>query len=232
MSRLLVHVEGQTEERFVNEVLSPHLYSAGYHAVSARLLGNARLRSQRGGIRAWPSAKADILRHLWEDSARVVTTMVDYYAMPLDEGVAWPGRAEAGRLRTATEGAGCVEGAVLAEVVDEMGHRFDPNRFVPFVLMHEFEGLLFSECTALGRALGQPNLEPRLRQIREQFPTPEEINDSRESAPSKRLQSTFPRYEKPLHGVQAAQEIGLQRIREQCPHFNDWLTRLESLVGR
>lgn len=232
MSRLLVHVEGQTEEKFVNEVLSPHLYSAGYHAVSARLLGNARLRSQRGGIRPWPSAKGDILRHLKQDSARLITTMVDYYAMPVDEGVAWPGRAEACRLQTAAERAERVEGAILDEVAAEIGHRFDPNRFVPFVVMHEFEGLLFSECATLGRALGQPGLEGRLRQIREQFPTPEEINDSRDSAPSKRLQAIFPRYQKPLHGVQAAQEIGLRTIRGQCRHFDNWLKRLESLAGR
>lgn len=52
MSRLLVHVEGQTEEDFVNEVLGPHLWAYGYTQVSARLLGNARLRSRRAGIKA------------------------------------------------------------------------------------------------------------------------------------------------------------------------------------
>lgn len=29
MSRLLVHVEGQTEETFVNAALAPHLYQVG-----------------------------------------------------------------------------------------------------------------------------------------------------------------------------------------------------------
>lgn len=58
MSRLLVHVEGQTEEDFVNEVLGPHLWAYGYTQVSARLLGNARLRSRRAGIKAWPVKRA------------------------------------------------------------------------------------------------------------------------------------------------------------------------------
>jgi hypothetical protein len=53
MSRLLIHVEGETEESFVNEVLAPHLYHHGYQDVSARLIGNARLRDRRGGIRRW-----------------------------------------------------------------------------------------------------------------------------------------------------------------------------------
>ena len=53
MTRLLVHVEGQTEETFVNEVLSEHLILRGYTSVSARLVGNARQRERRGGIKAW-----------------------------------------------------------------------------------------------------------------------------------------------------------------------------------
>jgi hypothetical protein len=49
MARLLIHVEGQTEESFVNVVLRDHIVSRGYESVSARLIGNARLRRSRGG---------------------------------------------------------------------------------------------------------------------------------------------------------------------------------------
>lgn len=100
MARLLIHVEGQTEEDFVNEVLRNHLLAKGYEAVSARLLGNARLRRRRGGIRAWSSARKDILNHLKEDPAVIVSTMVDYYRLPQDGAAAWPGRAKAGHLST------------------------------------------------------------------------------------------------------------------------------------
>ncbi len=51
MSRLLVHVEGQTEETFVNELLCPQLTRFGWSMVSARLLGNAHRRDRRGGIK-------------------------------------------------------------------------------------------------------------------------------------------------------------------------------------
>ena len=37
MTRLLIHVEGPTEEVFVNEVLASHLYGCGYTKVSARI---------------------------------------------------------------------------------------------------------------------------------------------------------------------------------------------------
>jgi hypothetical protein len=82
MTRLLIHVEGETEETFVNEVLAPHLYTHGYGLISARLLGNARQRDRRGGIRGWNGVRKDILNHLKEDAGCLATTMVDYYGLP------------------------------------------------------------------------------------------------------------------------------------------------------
>jgi hypothetical protein len=226
MARLLVQVEGQTEEEFVNEVLRNHLLSNGYSAVSARILGNARLRRQRGGIRPWPSARRDIVNHLKEDPACVATTMVDYYGLPLSGDGAWPGRAKAAGLNS-EERAPCVESALLDDVMAEMGGRFDARRFVPFVVIHEFEGLLFSDCSGFSRAIGRPDLEAGLRGIRDQFPTPEDIDDSPVTAPSKRVMELVRGYEKPFMGPLAALEIGLSCMRRECPHFNDWLFRLE-----
>jgi hypothetical protein len=51
MARLLIHVEGQTERAFVNEILRDHLVAKGYHSVEARIVGNTR---QHGGICKWP----------------------------------------------------------------------------------------------------------------------------------------------------------------------------------
>src|ERR1017187_9097201 len=116
MPRLLVHVEGQTEEAFVNELLQDYLLARGYDAVSARIVGNARLRNRRGGIRPWPSVRRDIVGHLKEDPACVATTMVDYYALPQKGAAAWPGRAKAAGLKTENK-APCVESAMLDDVI-------------------------------------------------------------------------------------------------------------------
>lgn len=228
MARLLIHVEGQTEESFVNEVLRNHLVAKGYHSVGARIMGNARLRQQRGGIRPWPSARKDIIHHLREDQECIATTMVDYYGLPQTPPGEWPGRVMAQSLRTVAEKAKCVQEAVRDEVVAEMGNRFDSDRFVPFVVMHEFEGLLFSDCAAFSRGIGRADLEAGLRKIRDEFPTPEEINDSPTTAPSKRVEALVPGYQKPLLGVLAVLEIGLARIRGECPHFDGWLNLIES----
>ena len=90
-SRLLVHVEGQTEETFVNEILRYELSKHGYISVDARLIGNARKRSKRGGIAPWTTVRRDILRHLKSDRDAIPTTMVDYYGMPQSGGRGWPG---------------------------------------------------------------------------------------------------------------------------------------------
>jgi hypothetical protein len=229
MTRLLIHVEGQTEESFVNEILRDHLINAGYDSVGARIVGNARLRRSRGGIRPWPPVKRDIISHLRNDLGCIATTMVDFYGLPQEGDGAWPGRAEAtvGGVR---EKASNVESALLESVSEEMGLRFDSRRFVPFVVMHEFEGLLFSDCAAFGHGIGRGDLEQEFARIRDLFETPEDINDSADSAPSKRVERLVPGYEKPLLGTLAVPEIGLARIRAECPHFASWLTRLEALV--
>lgn len=230
MSRLLIHVEGQTEETFVNEVLAPHLCSKGFRIVSARLIGNARQRAHRGGIRAWGAVRKDIVNHLREDAGYVATTMVDYYGLPKTGGRAWPGRDRAGDLPFPRKAA-AVQDALSEDVIGELGDDFDLRRFVPYVIMHEFEGLLFSDCDAFGRILGQGPLADDFQAIRDKFDTPEEINDSPVTAPSKCVESLVPGYQKPLMGVLAALEIGLDTIKDQCPQFREWLERLEACAA-
>jgi hypothetical protein len=227
VARALIHVEGETEETFVNELLSPHLQLSGYSNVGARLLGNARQRNKRGGIRAWPSVRTDILNHLKEDSGCLATTMVDYYALPQSGPGAWPGSAEARTAPFATK-AQIVEEAIANDIRATMGPNFDVDRFVPFVIMHEFEGLLFSDCDRFAEGIGRTDLRESFQTIRNGFNTPEEINDSPHTAPSKRVLALFPNYEKPLFGTLAASRIGLDAIRAECPHFNDWVTKLEA----
>lgn len=225
LPRLLVHVEGQTEETFVNEVLAPYLYQCGYQKVSARLVGNARQRNRRGGIRGWNTVRRDIVNHLKEDPGCIATTMVDYYALPSTGDKAWPGREQALSLPFAQK-ASVVQDAIFRDVQAAMGPDFIPTRFIPYVIMHEFEALLFSDCARFAQAVGHAHLIPELQAIRSQFNTPEEINDSYITAPSKRVESLIPGYEKPLLGNLAAIEIGLATIRSQCPFFSDWLDRL------
>lgn len=120
MRRLLVHVEGQTEENFVNDVLSPHLLQHGYASVKARIFGNARQKQDRGGIRAWSSARNDIIKMLKQDPACITTMMVDYYGLPGSGNREWPGRALAGS-QVFEQKATTVEQAIIADIRQTIG---------------------------------------------------------------------------------------------------------------
>ena len=213
MSRLLIHVEGPTEKNFVDQVLREYLVGQGYFTVAARLQGHAQLKSRRGGGRAWEGVKREITEHLSEDAGVVVTTFVDFYGLP----PSWPRRVRA-------------TGPVPIETA--MAQEIGSRRFLPFVMMHEFEPLLFSDCATFCRSIERVGLEVQLSKIRASFASPEEINDSLQTAPSKRIEALMPRYRKVFHGVNAAREIGLDRMRAECPHFREWLEKLVALRAK
>ena len=105
------------------------------------------------------------------------------------------------------------------------------RRFVPFVVVHEFEGLLFSNCQVFAQSIGRRDVAAAFQAIRDGFETPEHIDDSPDTAPSKRVEDLVPEYQKPLFGSVAAAEIGLPRIRAECPHFASWLRQLETIAA-
>lgn len=122
----------------------------------------------------------------------------------------------------------CCADAFLPLAMNDMGPGFDRRRFLPFVVMHEFEGLLFSDCDAFARGVGRADLANVLHGIRDRFDTPEDINDSSITAPSKRVEALMPEYVKPLFGNLAALTIGLDAITNACPHFRSWRSELET----
>jgi hypothetical protein len=95
--------------------------------------------------------------------------------------------------------------------------------------LHEFEGLLFSDPPAFARGINQSNLAGQFQSIRNGFPTPEDINDSPTTAPSKRVLQLCRSYRKVLNGTQAAMTVGIEAMRRECRHFREWIERLEKL---
>src|SRR5260370_36354874 len=103
--------------------------------------------------------------------------MVEFYALPQQGDGAWPGRAAASGIGAGLK-ASCVEEALAEDLYKEVGSSFMPSRFVPFIVMHAFEGLLFSDCTAFSQGIGRTDLQTDFQRIRDAFETPEDINDS------------------------------------------------------
>lgn len=155
--------------------------------------------------------------------------MVDYYGMLGTGPKAWPGREEASSLASSKR-AVRVEESIAEDIGSSMGSSFDRRRFIPYVMLHEFEALLFSDCRKFALGIDRPDLAPKFQKIRDDFLTPEAIDDSPETAPSKRIEALVLRYKKPLFGNLAALEIGIPAMRDACPHFNDWLNQLADAV--
>ena len=222
MIRLHVICEGQTEEMFVNEVLAAYL--GRQMDLRASRVGKP---GRKGGDVRFSRLLHDVRQRLLGDRSAYCTTFFDFYGLPPK----FPGRSAARRKRNHWEKGACVVQAMTVELQNQMGDE-PMRRFIPYVQMYEFEGLLFSDPDGLSEGINARALANRFREIREAFATPEEINDDPRTAPSRRIQGLFPEYEKPLHGTLAAIEIGLGKIRQQCPLFDSWVRRLQSLIER
>ena len=122
-----------------------------------------------------------------------------------------------------------IEQAIKADIVAEIPELRPDVRFLPYLQLHEYEGLLFSDPAAFAAGIGQQNLRRRLEQVRASFSTPEDINDDPNTAPSKRVLAEYPAYRKVLDGTLAARSVGIARMRQECPHFRAWIESLEAL---
>ena len=218
--RLVILVEGPTEAGFIDNVLAPHLYQAGHTDILTILAGK-----RGGGIAGWGPVRRDILNSLTQGEDIWVTMMVDYAGMRHS----WPGRRQAESMRTIERKADTVEQAMLACITGAL-ENFYPVRFIPHVVMHEFESLLFSDPTLLAAAIGHTNLVPQLERILDECGSPEEINASYDTFPSRRIKGLAPGYQKAITGVDAARRMGLTTIRSRCELFHRWVRKLEDLA--
>jgi len=115
---------------------------------------------------------------------------------------------------------------------ESLQSQFGDNRFHPYIQLHEFEALLYCDLSELQCRLnnsehGIAALQHEVRNL-----APEDINEGAHTAPSKRIINHLPVYErsKIRVGAPAAAAIGLLALRDKCPHFHDWLSRLERLA--
>mgnify|MGYP003423242531 CR=1 FL=1 len=217
VKKVLVLVEGQTEEGFVKRVLQEHLLKYNVSLIPT-IVSTKRVKfgpDFKGGIVSYQKVRRDILRLLNDSSAALVTTMFDLYGLPDD----FPGR-------TGARGAPQKKVRVIE---DAFKNDIDNSRFLGYLSLHEFEGLLFSSPSIIAKTLNAQDREDEINRIRDSFSSPEEINDNPETAPSKRLLDIFPKYNKVFYGATIAHRIGINTMRSECHHFNEWITVLENL---
>ena len=102
-----------------------------------------------------------------------------------------------------------------------------PNLFFN-ITIHEFEGLLFSNVTSFDKITDSKSII-QLQEIRDKFDTPEYINNSSDTAPSKRIGKIIEGYAKVRDGTIVAENIGIACMAEKCEHFGSWITKIVSM---
>lgn len=216
MTRIYILAEGQTEEAFITELLTPHYALQGFYLTPIIVSTSP---GHKGGVVRYAKVRPQIERLCKQHPTAYITTMFDLYALPKD----FPGKEKPSYIQLANGR----EKAMFLEA--ELKADLDYNNFIPNLLVHEFEALLFSQLSAFEPWTDDDTVWQPLRTQREHS-MPEDINDGAETAPSKRILSLMPHYQKTLHGPLIACDIGLDTIRGACPHFHEWLQEIEQLI--
>jgi hypothetical protein len=222
LTDVVVVCEGITERTFIQEMLAPSLGSSGLYLHAPLIPTSTR---GRGGALSWNRVLNFVRNLLAEWSGAYISTFFDLYALPAE----FPGFADVQSLPDPRDRARNIEEAFHDAVV--AATRCRPEYFFAHVQPHEFEALLFSNIDVFAEV--RPEWLPQLGQLkraRGQLETPEHINLGFGSHPSARLAAALrPRYDKVVDGLELARRIGLDRIREQCVHFDGWMSQLEAL---
>ncbi len=216
MKYFYIYCEGPTEERFINEVLKRY-FEPKFIFVEPIILTTGRKGNKvfKGGTAPYYLMKKEI-KNLCGNRNIFITTMLDYYGLGTDV----PGRKE-------PIGSSIYEKADYIE--KKLKEDISESNFIPNLLIHEFEALLFCEPSKFYNVNEKKEYIKEIYRIKNCFDTPEHINDNVATSPSKRILKIYPEYKKIQHGPIIAKDIGMECILNQCKHFAKWINKLEEI---
>jgi hypothetical protein len=218
MKRIIVVCEGPTEKVFCERILYPYFISKGYY-IQAPVI-----KHSKGGIVKWEILKKQIETHLISEPGAFVTTFIDYYG--LYQKYSFPNWENAERTRDKSERMRILEAGMSNDIGDNLR-----NRFIPYLQLHEFEGLLFNDINIFYEQIPAADLVNlnELQSVFQQYDNPEMINNNVETSPSHRLMRIISGYNKIVYGDILAEAIGLKRMMQKSPRFNEWILNLSKL---
>lgn len=224
MTDVYVLVEGETEKRFIEMVLAPYCSHMGVF-LHPTLVHGQKNRLKGGGDVKFLRVKEDIARFLKQRDDTLVCTFVDYYGIK-----EWPNLEGARNQRDPAKIAALMNSGAVQEMCASFPdlHCIE-RRYKPYTAVHEFETLLLSNPQILAEQLGVEPEEVQL--IVESAGGPEYVNNSPQTAPSKRMEEWSQHglgtsYKKTLQGITIAEKIGINAMRASCPLFDAWLKQL------
>lgn len=214
MKRVIIICEGETEREFCKNVLAAHLIHHDIY-IQAPLI-----KRSMGGVVRWTILKKEIETYLLEPNV-IVSTLIDYYGLYRKHD--FPNWVEGEKINDKNERMDFFELAMKNAIEDTIKHRF-----IPYLQLHEFEGLLFNDIQLFYEQVPKAELigVEELKKTFAEYDNPEMINNNRETSPSHRLKRIIKGYNKPLYGHYFAEAIGIDQIRAKSPRFNNWVQKI------
>lgn len=215
MRGLYILGEGQTEEQFVNAILRPYFAANGIYDVRCILMETSP--KHKGGDVSYARYRLNAEKLLRQEKDIIVTSLIDFFKLKTD----FP------RYQEAIDTYPKDKIGRVAFLEDSIAESINNRRFVPYIQLHEFEGLLFASTAGFDSLPDIPETNRvELHKAVETHDNPELLNDGGTTAPSKRLESLVPGYQKTFHGPLLAEAITIKNILAKCERFRAWINRL------
>lgn len=224
MKRVCIVCEGQTEEAFVTNVITPAFVNLGLQLQPQTIQTSP---GHKGGALDYERVKRHLRNTLRQKSAPWVTTFFDFYQLD----TCFPGYGEALQQNGLENKLQVISTNLHREIVQVAECR--PEKFIPYIQPYEFEALLFSDIDVLTQLeTDWRKSKEILRNVRHAAQSPEHINDKPETKPAAHLERELvcPKFRKTKHGPLAAQKIGLAKIEAECTFFAAWLNKLREIT--
>ncbi len=221
MKRVHIIVEGQTEVKVFYSILVPYIQSK----VENVYIEITPIKYSGGGIVKYSKLLPELRNHL-ADKEKIVTTFFDYYG--LLEKHNYPKYKEAKIDQPNSKVGVAIMEEGLKEDLTSKG--ISTKNFIPYIQLHEFEALLFSSDEGFEFQYDNEKVIRDLKSIAPRYETPEDINDSPVTAPSKRIIAILEKqgdiYEKVIDGDAISIMVGIEAMLEKCPRFRAWVETL------
>lgn len=221
MKRLIIIVEGQTEEEFVNISLKNYLSEKGIFSVSAIKIQTSK--GHKGGFVKYTHLKRDIQKVIRESDV-IVSTFLDFFRIPTSV----PNYDEMDQYTNVDD--------KIDILLEGISDDIDNPKFIPYIQKFEFEALLFSSNDGFEEMYDKPKIVQATQAIIDTYDNPEDINNHPNTAPSKRLINILAengeKYDKIVEGNLIAETIGIETIIEKCPRFKNWLKMLVEILKK
>lgn len=202
MVRLGISVEGTTEVRFIEMLITPYLLNKGIYIQPISIEGIVGLDRIRSELKKMAA------------SFDYITTFYDFYGF---KGV-----------DTNTETKESLEQKILNSVHTSIQPRLIPYiQMYEFEgILFASPTAMQDELTTRIKI----PINDWANKILSDFQNnPEKINNSEQTVPSKRLLAAT-NYRKTTHGPNIAKTAGIAELRSKCAGFNHWLAQLEQLA--